>query len=476
MVETSEYKEPKAGWKNEVEVKTYALKDVNKHNSKGDLWIVIHGHVYDISDYARDHPGGVEPLTEVGGQDATSAYEDVGHSEDARDIMQSYLVGVLEGASAINSGEEASKTEANIVKIVRRTVASTTPSNAPNTMLSTAQYSLIALGLSGTLWAAAKSHVLYASSEDSHRSQSGGLVQVALASLSICGVAGAFGLHYFQKASSFGPEYSSFPSSVRSSSARIRDFHPRGILNPSQYNKYRLSKKTELSPGIFKFVFDLPSRYDVLGLPIGQHVAIRAPVDEQTIVRSYTPVSNNRDLGRLELLIRVYPDGQMGNYLRSLNIGQTVDIRGPKGAMRYCKGMCNAIGMVGGGTGITPLFQVIRAICEDDTDSTQVTLIYGNRSESDILLRNRLDHYSKVAGHKFKVHYTLDQPPSGWKGEIGHVNQRLLKDLLPSPEKGNRVFLCGPPGMVNATKRNLVELGFENSGSVSKIHDQIFCF
>lgn len=41
--EDGEHKELKAGWKNEVEVKTYKKQDVAKHNSKQDLWIIIYG-------------------------------------------------------------------------------------------------------------------------------------------------------------------------------------------------------------------------------------------------------------------------------------------------------------------------------------------------------------------------------------------------------------------------------------------------
>ena len=55
--------------------------------------------VYDVTEYARDHPGGLDVLLEVAGKDATSEYEDVGHSQDASEIMQSFLVGVLEGYS-----------------------------------------------------------------------------------------------------------------------------------------------------------------------------------------------------------------------------------------------------------------------------------------------------------------------------------------------------------------------------------------
>ena len=98
-------------------------------------------------------------------------------------------------------------------------------------------------------------------------------------------------------------------------------FHPAAVLTPTEYHKYKLRRKEELSEGIYRFVFDFAARHSVLGLPIGQHVAIRGTVDEHTVVRSYTPISNNRDLGRMELLIRVYPNGQLGNYLKTLNVG-----------------------------------------------------------------------------------------------------------------------------------------------------------
>lgn len=211
-------------------------------------------------------------------------------------------------------------------------------------------------------------------------------------------------------------------------------------------------------------------------MPIGQHVAIRGDVGDHTVTRSYTPISSNRDLGRLELLIRVYPDGQLGNYLKNLKIGEEADIRGPKGAMRYRKGMSKHIGMVGGGTGITPLFQIIRAICEDKTDNTRVTLVYGNRSEGDIMMREQLDRYAKNAGDKFKVYYTLDQPSGSWEGGRGHVTKDLLEEHMPKPSRDSKVLLCGPPSMVNAVKNNLVEIGFEAPGAVSKKEDQIFCF
>ena len=41
-----------------------------------------------------------------------------------------------------------------------------------------------------------------------------------------------------------------------------------------------------------------------------------------------------------------------------LKLGDKVQCRGPKGAFKYTKGMCQTFGMIAGGTGITPMLQV----------------------------------------------------------------------------------------------------------------------
>merc|ERR1712098_443317 len=69
--------------------------EVSKHNSKKDLYLVIHDKVYNASSFVDEHPGGEEVLLDVGGQDASEAFEDVGHSDEAREILEGLLVGEL---------------------------------------------------------------------------------------------------------------------------------------------------------------------------------------------------------------------------------------------------------------------------------------------------------------------------------------------------------------------------------------------
>jgi len=86
--------------------KEFTYSDVSGHNTKKDLYLVIHDNVYNASSFVDEHPGGEEVLLDVGGQDATEAFEDVGHSDEAREILEGLLVGHLKR----KDGDPAPKT------------------------------------------------------------------------------------------------------------------------------------------------------------------------------------------------------------------------------------------------------------------------------------------------------------------------------------------------------------------------------
>ncbi|KAL2069659.1 hypothetical protein VTL71DRAFT_14338 [Oculimacula yallundae] len=73
----------------------FTYSQVSEHSGKKDLYMVIHDKVYDSTAFVDEHPGGEEVLLDVGGQDATEAFEDVGHSDEAREILEGLLVGNL---------------------------------------------------------------------------------------------------------------------------------------------------------------------------------------------------------------------------------------------------------------------------------------------------------------------------------------------------------------------------------------------
>lgn len=251
----------------------------------------------------------------------------------------------------------------------------------------------------------------------------------------------------------------------------------------------------------------LGNRNTVLGLPVGKHIKIFCPNpkqrakpdlwnglhDEETkaeIERKYTPCNGDETPGHVDLVIKVYrpgtarmPDGRevtwsdggkMSSYLDARKPGDYIEITGPLGANEYLgRGRFKLPGrtldvhhvcMMAGGTGVTPMLQVIQASLQDAQDTTKFTLLYGNKTENDILCQDLLEDAQQRSGGRVRVHYTLDFPPSGWKHEIGFITQAMIQKIFPPPETKPLVLMCGPPPMVKfACQANLEMLGYDKS-------------
>lgn len=78
---------------------TYTLADLAKHTGKDDVWMAIHGCVYDVTPFLERHPGGAEVLLDCAGIDSTGHFDDVGHSEDSKRMLLPLFKGYLEGFS-----------------------------------------------------------------------------------------------------------------------------------------------------------------------------------------------------------------------------------------------------------------------------------------------------------------------------------------------------------------------------------------
>jgi len=72
------------------------LEELAGHNTRSDCWVSIHGRVYDVTAFLEEHPGGEDVLLEQAGQESTEVFEDIGHSEDARELMKKFDIGELD--------------------------------------------------------------------------------------------------------------------------------------------------------------------------------------------------------------------------------------------------------------------------------------------------------------------------------------------------------------------------------------------
>ncbi|GBC04426.1 hypothetical protein RclHR1_05680011 [Rhizophagus clarus] len=247
------------------------------------------------------------------------------------------------------------------------------------------------------------------------------------------------------------------------------------VLDPEKWQKFTLVEKTKITHNVALYRFSLPKPDDVLGLPIGQHISIQTEISGKLITRSYTPTSSDDDLGYFELVVKSYPNGNISKYLGELIVGQQISVKGPKGQFKYRPGLVKALGMIAGGTGITPMLQIIRAITKNPNDKTTVSLIFANQTEEDILLKSDLD--ALAAKHKnFRVYYTLDKPSEDWTGGSGFVTPEIIKKYCPPPADDVKILLCGPIPMVSAMAKHCETLGYKKANAISRLGDQVFKF
>nr|POE67109.1 nitrate reductase [nadph] [Quercus suber] len=255
------------------------------------------------------------------------------------------------------------------------------------------------------------------------------------------------------------------------------------FLESKAWKKAILVKKTTVSWDTRIFTFKLEHDQQTLGLPTGQHLMIRLrdPATREAIIRSYTPISESIQKGTMDVLVKVYfaKDGRQGGKmsmgLEALPLGHFVDFKGPIGKFEYISpGVCsiNSVRrtikhfvMVCGGSGITPIYQVFRAVMQIAEDRTKCTVLDGNRLLEDILCKAELDGFSQQNSEKCQLLYTLTQAPDDWTGLKGRIATPLLKqhaDRAMFAEGEAMVLICGPEALEKSAHKALLEIGWKD--------------
>nr|UJH94654.1 nitrate reductase [Spirodela polyrhiza] len=253
-------------------------------------------------------------------------------------------------------------------------------------------------------------------------------------------------------------------------------------LVPREKIQCRLVSKTSLSHDVRRFRFALPAADQVLGLPVGKHIFLSALVDGKPCMRAYTPTSTDEEIGHFELVVKVYfkdvhpkfpRGGLMSQHLDSLPLGAAVDVKGPLGHIEYTGGgnfsvngerkRATKLAMIAGGTGITPIYQVMQAVLRDPEDQTEIHLVYANRTEDDILLREELDGWAKERSEQVKVWYVVGETKDpGWSYSVGFVTEEILRQRVPAAAADVLALACGPPPMLQfAVVPNLEKMGYD---------------
>lgn len=244
------------------------------------------------------------------------------------------------------------------------------------------------------------------------------------------------------------------------------------VLNPATFKTFKLIKSTKASHNTKLLRFEIPPSKSI-GLPIGRHISAMIHVDGHKIIRPYTPVSRPDEIGYFELLVKSYAFGKMSTHLCSLKIGDTLEVRGPVGRFKYAPNMYHHIGLICGGSGLTPCLQVIRCIFEGTDagiENTKITLLYQNRTESDILLKDSLEELRQKHSERLSILYFLSDPSKDWGLSLGnerrgYIDTKVITDVL-HLNGCDFVGVCGPSGFNEKMIEQLVDVGFEKEKNI----------
>lgn len=203
----------------------------------------------------------------------------------------------------------------------------------------------------------------------------------------------------------------------------------------------------------------------------GSHVMVMLPPhaavpDSGAVERPYTPYVLPGSSGAFELVVKAYDGGAVSPHLAGLGPGAPVLVRGPLGGVAPSAwDGAAAFGLLAGGTGITPMLQLIYGLIHEAGPAGQippVRLLCFHRAEADVLLRAELDELA--ARHAaLEVYYSLSDPPAGWKHGVGHPSAEGLRTRLPAPTDAGgrvRIFICGPPAFNDAVLGLCGDLGY----------------
>lgn len=233
------------------------------------------------------------------------------------------------------------------------------------------------------------------------------------------------------------------------------------------------------------------SQDKTLGVPLGQHLRVHFEDRDPDNGRTYTPISNLNAKGYFDLLVKVYKPndqfpkgGKLTQWLDTVKVGDIIGVSGPRGKFTLThqpeelqvqfhrldiERSYKKISFIAGGSGITPVYQLLMNLPEED--KVKYTVIYANKTEDDILLRHNLEKMEQ-ANPNIKLAFTVEDPAA--KGSVspngksidysGYVNVNMIRETLPDPDtEDHLIYLAGNASMNMYLRNILMDEGYDPS-------------
>jgi ring-1,2-phenylacetyl-CoA epoxidase subunit PaaE len=245
----------------------------------------------------------------------------------------------------------------------------------------------------------------------------------------------------------------------------------------SKFHALKVKQIIRETPEAVSLGFDVPADLkEDYKYKQGQYLTLRFYIDGEEIRRSYSICSSPFEQDKLEVAIKKVKGGKVSNYINDiLKPGDIIDVMVPMGSFHSELKEANKKHYVlfAGGSGITPMMSIMKAVLQAEPQST-ITLLYGNNDESSIIFRKQIDELVEISGGRLRAIHILNIPPSDHPHLLQGMmtkdkNLELIKEYV-DLQSDNEYFICGPTPMMDGVMAALKESGAE----ASRIHIEYF--
>ncbi|WP_160715898.1 flavin reductase family protein [Chitinophaga solisilvae] len=220
------------------------------------------------------------------------------------------------------------------------------------------------------------------------------------------------------------------------------------------------------TPDSVTIVFDtrgVPFRYEA-----GQFIQVTLVIDGQPVTRSYSLSSSPDTDVYPAITVKRIPGGLMSNHI--FNMASTIgewQIEGPLGAFTLREAACRHLVLLGGGSGITPLYAIARSAIQQHP-GLQVTLLYSSSTAADTIFKTQLDQWQQQQPNNIRIHYVLSRHPAGEAAAenniiAGRINRiiakKLVKQAIAATDNNAHYFICGPAELMKMHEEALTSVG-----------------
>ncbi len=231
---------------------------------------------------------------------------------------------------------------------------------------------------------------------------------------------------------------------------------------PAQKIACRVNAVTQEAREVKTFRFSLEGS-PIIYLP-GQYLQITVPVPDgrrEFTRRSFTISSSPTEPGCLQITVKRNLAGTVSNFLHDrLREGDPIELMAPFGQFTFREGEGDRLCLIGGGSGVTPIRAILRAIA-DQRLSVEARLLYCNRSEEDIIFHREFAELHRIHPG-IRTTFALTDPAPGWAGLTGRISAEALDAAL-GDFTPDLVYVCGPPPLMEVTIELLTARGIDRS-------------